>query len=72
MDQNPESRDYLYLATVGEVLEITAELIERAREAQGDIPLGAYLKMASRSLRCALEMYGEHLAQNRSELNDTV
>ncbi len=41
---------------------------EAARNAEDDVTLGVYLKMASRSLRCALEMYGEHLAQNRDEM----
>ena len=64
-----ESRDFPYLATMGEVLEMTAEYVEEARASQDDVRLGAYLKLTSRALRCALELYGEHLAENRSEMN---
>ena len=60
--------DFGYLNTMDEVLELVLEFAERARQAQDDVMIGAYLKMASRSLRCALEMYGEHLAQNRDEM----
>ena len=60
--------DIAYLDTMNEVLEMTAQFVEEARQSQDDTRLGAYLKMASRCMRCALEMYGEHLAQNRAEM----
>jgi hypothetical protein len=60
-----ESRDYPWLTTMNEVLEMTAEFVEGARQSQDDVTMGAYLKMASRSLRCALEIYGEHLSKGR-------
>jgi hypothetical protein len=60
--------DVAYLDTMDEVLELVLEFTERARQAQDDVMLESYLKLASRSLRCALEMYGEHLAQNRVEM----
>ena len=47
---------------------MSAEFIEASRHADDDVMMGSYLKMASRCLRCALEMYGEHLEQNRSEM----
>ena len=55
-----ESRDYLFLDTMEEVLWMTLEFVEEARHAKDDVTLGAYLKMASRAMRCALEMYGDH------------
>ena len=64
-----ENPDIAYLDTMNEVLEMTAEFVEQARQSQDDTRLGAYLKMASRCMRCALEIYGEHLEQNRSKMN---
>ena len=63
-----ESSNYPFLATMGEVLQMTAEYVEEARASQDEVRLGAYLKMASRSLRCALEIYGERLNQNRADI----
>jgi hypothetical protein len=55
--------DVAYLDTMDEVLELVLYFAECARHTQDDVALDNHLKMASRSLRCALEMHGEHLAQ---------
>ena len=55
--------DIAFLDTMDEVLGMTVQFVEEARQSNDDVVLGAYLKMASRCLRCALEMYGEHLIQ---------
>jgi hypothetical protein len=60
--------DIAYLDTMNEVLAMTLEFLEEARNSHDDVRMGAYLKMASRSLRCAMEIYGDHLAQNRVEM----
>ena len=60
--------DVAYLDTMDEVLELVLQFAEAARNADDDVGLGVYLKLASRSLRCALEMHGEYLAQNRVEM----
>ena len=60
--------DFAYLDTMDEVLEMVLDYTEGARNAQEDVAMGAYLKMASRALRCALEIYGDRLAQNRVEI----
>ena len=44
------------------------EFAEEARQSQDDVRMGSYLKMASRALRCALEIYRDRLAQNRAEM----
>ena len=62
--------DIAYLDTMNEVLEMTAEFVEQARQSEDDVRLGVYLRMASRCMRCALEMYGEHLTQNRAEMTE--
>lgn len=59
--------DAAYLDTMDEVLELVLQFAEAARDADDDARLGVYLRLASRSLRCALEMHGEHLAQ-RAEM----
>lgn len=60
--------DYAYRTTMDEVLAMTEEFVEEARHSEDDVRLGSYLKLASRSLRIALEMYGERLAQNRADI----
>ena len=60
--------DIAYLDTMNEVLVMTLEFLEEARQSQDDVRLGAYLKMASRSMRCALEIYGDRMEQNRSAM----
>lgn len=57
--------DIAYLDTMNEVLVMTLEFLEEARTAHDDVMMGAYLKMASRSMRCALEIYGDRMTQNR-------
>jgi hypothetical protein len=66
-DEAVEQGPIAYLDTMNEVLTMTIEFAEQARNSD-DVRMGAYLKMASRCLRCAMELYGEHLAQNRVEM----
>jgi hypothetical protein len=61
-------KDIAYLDTMNEVLVMTLEFLEEARQSKDDVRMGAYLKMASRSMRCALEIYGDRLAQNRAAI----
>jgi hypothetical protein len=54
-----------------EVLGLALEFLEKAQQAAADdddMRVDAYLKMASRTLRCALEIYGDRLAQNRAAM----
>ena len=60
--------DIAYLTTMNEVLTMVVEFAEEAQNSQDDVRMGAYLRMASRSLRLALEMYADRLAQNRAEM----
>ena len=60
--------DVAYLDMMNEVLVMTLEFIEEARYSQDDVRMGAYLRMASRSMRCALEIYRDRLAQNRAAM----
>lgn len=74
MSERPS--DFAYLDTMNEVLTMAIEFAEEARNSEDDARMGAYLRMASRCLRCAMELYGEHLALNRAEMkrsdNDDV
>ena len=60
-----EGDDELAFEAIDDILEIAAHCAEEARAARDVLRLGVYLKMAARALRCALETYNEHLAQNR-------
>jgi hypothetical protein len=60
--------DVVYLDMMNEALELVLQFAEAARNAEDDKTLGVYLKIASRCMRCALETYGEHLAQNHVEM----
>ena len=44
------------------------EYVAAAQRAENDVTMGAYLRMASRALRCALEIYGDHLSENKKEI----
>ena len=66
MSERPS--DFAYLDTINEVLTMVIEFAEEARNSDDDARMGAYLKMMMRCSRCAAELYGEHLAQNRAEM----
>ena len=46
-----------------EVLVTVIDHAEKARQSQSGLEIGVQLKMASRALRCALEMVGERLEE---------
>lgn len=61
-------RDYPWLLTLDETLILCVQHLEEARDSQDRLTLGLHLKMASRALRCALEVYGMRLEkENKSE-----
>jgi len=51
-----------------EVLEIVIEHIDEVRNTEDMVRQGAHLKMASRALRCALEIYGLQLKVPNEEV----
>lgn len=59
MGKPDEDDDYLYLTTLDEVLLEAIENLEMVRHATSPWVQGVRLKMASRAMRCALEIYGE-------------
>lgn len=60
--------EYPWLLTLDEALILCVQHLEEARDSQDRLILGLHLKMASRALRCALEVYGMRLEQeNKSE-----
>ena len=60
--------DTAYLDAMDEVLFMVLEFVEQARYSDDDVLMGSYLKMASRSLRCALEIYGDRISANRATM----
>jgi hypothetical protein len=61
------TRDYAYYVTMDEVLLLAGEFVETARHAETDMELEIYLKMASRSMRCALQMCLDRLKEKSDE-----
>jgi hypothetical protein len=51
---------------MNEVLEIVLDHCEKARNTSDHRAMGVNLKMASRALRCALELYGERITEEKS------
>ena len=52
-------KDYLWLTTMHDVLELVIGHCEQAEQAQDRLTMGVHLKMASRAMRTALELYGD-------------
>ena len=56
-----EIDDYPFLEAINEALELAVHYAQAARHADTDFRLSMNLKMASRAVRCALEIYGDRL-----------
>jgi hypothetical protein len=59
--------NYGFSLTVYEVLEEVIRHCERAENEEDLIRLGVHLRMASRAMRCALEVYGWQLEEVRKK-----
>jgi hypothetical protein len=59
--------NYAALCELNEVLELVMEHCELARNASDELKLFVHLKMASRAMRCALELYGSHIGAPTKE-----
>ena len=60
-------KDFAFFLTMSEVLELVMDHTEAARNAGDNQLLGIHLKMASRAMRCALEIYGSHIGVLNTE-----
>jgi hypothetical protein len=58
---------YPYAVTLYEVLEIVIEHVDKVQNTSDLLKQGVHLKMASRALRCALEIYGLQLEVPKKE-----
>lgn len=68
LDDELASWDFPWLITMDELLVIIIKHCAAAQDAQTSSMLEAHLKMASRAMRCALEVYGMRLEkENGSE-----
>lgn len=61
MEDVAGDKNFILQLTMDEVLETVMEQCMLARDASDDRVLGVRLKMASRALRCALEIYGSRV-----------
>lgn len=55
--------DYPWLLTIYQTLELVIRHCQAAEDAQNEWTLELHLKMASRALKCSLEIYLEHLEE---------
>ena len=62
-----DNKDYAFYVTMDEMLLMLMEHLDEARHAGSDYLLGFHLRMASRVMRCALELYGDWLEQRKPE-----
>jgi hypothetical protein len=53
--------DYAFYLTMDEVLVLVIDHCERARNADSDQAMELNVKMASRAMRCALEILGDRV-----------
>ena len=60
-------KDFAFYLTMNETLELVMDHCEIARNASDNQLLGIHLKMASRAMRCALEIYGSHIGVLNTE-----
>jgi hypothetical protein len=61
------SVDYPMLLTIYETLELVITHCGQAENAQDERTLGLHLMMASRAMRCALELYRDHLEEENKK-----
>ena len=59
MEESDDGLSYPYAVTMNEVLEIVVEHIDEVLNTDDMVKQGVHLKMASRAMRCALEIYGD-------------
>lgn len=55
--------EYGFYATMEETLQLVLKHVDEARHADDDLKLFVHLKMASRAMRCALELLSDWSAQ---------
>lgn len=67
LDNVVVDKDFAFFLTMSEVLELVMDHTEVARNAGDNQLLGIHLKMASRAMRCALEIYGSHIGVLNTE-----
>jgi hypothetical protein len=59
MDKSDATLEYGFYVTLNEVLLEVIDHIDGARNAPTNTALCVHLKMASRAMRCALEIFGD-------------
>jgi hypothetical protein len=57
MAESDDGLDYPYAVTIDEVIDIVIEHLDIVRNTDDLVRQGVHLRMASRAMRCALEVY---------------
>jgi len=65
--QSPNERDFVFLTTLDEILGLLITHAERARDCGDERLMIVHMKIASRCLRCALEIFGDRLLGYQKE-----
>jgi hypothetical protein len=58
MDETADDLNFAFSLTMHEVLELVIAHCDQAQNTENRLTMGVHLKMASRAMRCALEVYG--------------
>jgi hypothetical protein len=61
------SRDFAFFVTMNDILKVVEKHVGYALFSDTHLTMGVHLKMASRALRCALEIYGDRVAEMQKE-----
>jgi hypothetical protein len=68
MEEPAVDLSYPYAVTMNEVLEIVVEHVDKVLNTSDMVKQGVHLMMASRALRCALEIYGLQRTENEKHV----
>ncbi len=67
MGESSGDLNYIWCETLNETLMLCIEHCELARHTDDELKIFVHLKMASRALRCALEIYGSQIEKLSTE-----
>ena len=66
LDDVVTARDYPWLITLDESILLCMDHLDVVRGSDSELVMGVHLKMASRALRCALEVYAMRFEKEKT------
>jgi hypothetical protein len=71
--QSDEDLNYAYNATISELIRLAIDCLKDAGFSSGDLEMGVNLKMASRTLQLAMEIFRDrHVLRGGKEVDEYV